>query len=178
MFRDRSLVPGEAVRLLALGLLAENPRSYGELAAEVRRVTGLLVGPSLDLLAPPLELLRIEGLVTEREAQLSLTEAGLTELRRLLEAPLRQAANDLQRLVVALKIRFLMVLDRDQRLLQMETLIEDAEREQARLRALKDTLQEARAGDDAFEAWLALEEAQSSDRVAWLRARAETLRHT
>ncbi len=173
MFRDRSLVPGQAVRLLALGLLAEAPRSYADLAAEVRHVTGLLVGPSLDLLAPPLELLRIEGLAEEEEDLLSLTEAGRDELRRLLEAPLRQAANDLRRLVVALKVRFLRLLDEEQRCMQMEALIEDAERESARL----DALIESSSRNDEFEAWLALEQAQSRDRLDWLRQRAETLRH-
>lgn len=173
MFRDRSLVPGQAVRLLALGLLAEAPRSYADLASEVRRVTGLLVGPSLDLLAPPLELLRIEGLAREEGDCLSLTESGRQELRRLLEAPLRQAANDLRRLVVALKIRFLPLLEGEQRFLQLEALIEDAERERARL----DALGGISSSNSEFEAWLALEQTQSRDRLDWLRQRSEALRH-
>ncbi|MEQ8652624.1 MAG: hypothetical protein RIC87_09205 [Kiloniellales bacterium] len=173
MFRDRSLVPGQAVRLLALGLLAEEPRSYGDLAAEVRRVTGLLVGPSLDLLAPPLELLRIEGLAREAEGRLGLTDAGRGELRHLLEAPLRQGASDLRRLVVTLKIRFIRFLDGEQRALQMDALIEDAERELARLAALN----ESNKGSGDFEAWLELEQAQSRDRLAWLHKRAEALKN-
>ncbi len=173
MFRDRSLVPSQAVRLLALGLLAEIGRSYADLASEVRRATGLLIGPSLDLLAPPLELLRIEGLAKEDGERLFLTNAGWEDLRHLLDAPLRQGASDLQRLVVALKIRFLPVMETNQRLLQMEALIEDAEREQARLAALIDTT----AQHSDFDAWLALEQAQSHDRLAWLRRRAEVLRH-
>ncbi|HYC12673.1 MAG TPA: hypothetical protein VEC75_00390, partial [Stellaceae bacterium] len=62
MFRDRSLVPAEAIRLTALGLLAEGPRRYGDLAAAVRHFTGRIVGPSLDLMGSSLELLRYEGL--------------------------------------------------------------------------------------------------------------------
>ncbi len=172
MFRDRSLVPGQAVRLLALGLLAESGRSYADLAAEVRRVTGLLVGPSLDLLAPPLELLRIEGLADESAGLLTLTAAGRQELMRLLDAPLRQGASDLQRLVATLKVRFLPLLEPERRLLQMEALIEDGEREQARLAALRST---ATAIED-FDAWLALEQTQSKERLAWLREKADTLR--
>ncbi len=172
MFRDRSLVPGQAVRLLALGLLAESPRTYAELASEVRRVTGLLVGPSLDLLAPPLELLRIEGLAEERQGLLSLTLPGRSELERLLAAPLRQGASDLKKLVVALKLRFLQLLDTEQRLLQLEALIEDSEGEQARLTALA----ESTADNRDFGEWLALEQAKVRDRLDWMRGRAAALR--
>ena len=36
MFRDKSLMPNEAVRLAALGLLSDQPKSYAGLADEVR----------------------------------------------------------------------------------------------------------------------------------------------
>ena len=63
MYRDNTLVPREAVRLLALGILRTREITYSELAAEVRHFTGHMVGPSLDLVAPPIELLKVEGLV-------------------------------------------------------------------------------------------------------------------
>ena len=63
MFRDNSLIPTEAVRLAALGFLAEAPRRYGDLAAEIRHFTGRVVGPSLDLMGTSLELMRFEGLI-------------------------------------------------------------------------------------------------------------------
>ncbi|HZB92408.1 MAG TPA: hypothetical protein VE397_13260, partial [Stellaceae bacterium] len=44
MFRDNSLVPLEAVRLCALGLLAEGERRYGDLAGEIRHFTSRVVG--------------------------------------------------------------------------------------------------------------------------------------
>ena len=39
MFRDKSLMPKEAIRLAALGLLGHGPMRYGELANEVRHFT-------------------------------------------------------------------------------------------------------------------------------------------
>ena len=62
MYKDNSLIPTEAVRLAALGTLQEGPRRYADLAAEVRGFVGHIVGPSLDLIGPPMELLRVEGL--------------------------------------------------------------------------------------------------------------------
>ena len=49
MYKDNSLIPTEAVRLAALGLLTEAPRSYAALADEVRHFTSRIVGPSLDV---------------------------------------------------------------------------------------------------------------------------------
>ena len=62
MYKDNSLVPSEAVRLAALGLLARGPRgSYADLARDIRHITSRIVGPSLDLLGPSLELSRSKG---------------------------------------------------------------------------------------------------------------------
>ena len=36
MYRDNTLIPSEAIRLLALGILADGDRRYAELASEVR----------------------------------------------------------------------------------------------------------------------------------------------
>ena len=63
MFRDNSLIPAEAIRLAALGLLAEAERRYGDLAGEIRHFTSRIVGPSLDLMGTSVELLRYEGLI-------------------------------------------------------------------------------------------------------------------
>ncbi len=171
MYRDKSLIPAEAIRLLALGLLAEAPRSYADLASEVRRVTGLLVGPSLDMLAPPLELLRIEGLVGEKDDRLTLTRVGRQEFERLMMTPLRQAASDLYRLVVALKLRFLSQLSKAEQAIQLAALTEAAEREGARLAALADGNGEA----GLFDAWLALERTQAEARLAWLKDKTDKI---
>src|SRR5258705_13704261 len=63
MNRDNSLIPSEAVRLAALGSLWQGARRYADLATEVRHFTGRIVGPSLELLGPSLEVLRLEGVV-------------------------------------------------------------------------------------------------------------------
>ena len=63
MYRDNTLIPSEAIRLLALGILADGETAYAELAGEVRHFTGHIVGPSLDLVGAPIEVLKVEGLV-------------------------------------------------------------------------------------------------------------------
>ena len=63
MYRDNTLIPSEAVRLLALGILATRECPYAELAHEVRHFVGHVVGPSLDLVGAPIEVLKIEGLI-------------------------------------------------------------------------------------------------------------------
>src|SRR5262249_61299787 len=88
MYKDNSLIPTEAVRLAALGLLSEGERSYAALADEVRHFTGRIVGPSLDLIGPPIEVLRVEGLVDASAGSgpatmLRITELGRQELVRL-----------------------------------------------------------------------------------------------
>ena len=82
MYRDNSLIPSETVRLAALGILSECQHSYGDLASEVRHLGARLVGPSLDLLGPSIELLKVEDLaaVTD-DGLLAITEKGRAELR-------------------------------------------------------------------------------------------------
>ena len=63
MYRDNSLIPSEALRLAALGSLWQRPKRYADLATELRHFTGRIVGPSLELLGPSLEVLRLEGLI-------------------------------------------------------------------------------------------------------------------
>jgi len=177
MYRDNSLIPSEAIRLLALGLLAEAPRSYGTLAAEVRRFTQLVVGPSLELVAPPLELLKIEGLVAADAAPgagaaalLSLTEAGQAELQTLLAANVRAPTNDISKLILALKMRFLPLMAPLAQRLQVELLLEVTLRERARLGELR-----ADPPNGVFAAWLDLETAQAEARLQWLERLAEGL---
>ena len=140
MYRDNSLMPSEAIRLLALGLLTDQPRGYAELAREVRHFTDHVVGPSLDLVAQPIELLKVEGLITAQgageEPLLAITEAGREALRALLTANVRPPVNDINKLIIALKMRFLHLLQADEQRLQTDILIEMCERELARLQAI------------------------------------------
>jgi len=167
MYRDNTLIPSEAIRLLALGLLAETPRSYAALAEGVREFLQLVVGPSLDLLAPPLELLKIEGLVEAAgsggEATLSLSRTGREELQRLLGANLRAPTTDISKLILALKVRFLALLPLAEQRLQAEMMAEVFQRARARLQELS----ERAPGAAAFGGWLAMELDKAARQLAW-----------
>src|SRR3546814_15849634 len=78
VYRDNTLIPSEAVRLLALGMLAGRPMSYAELAREVRHFTGRVMGPSLDLVGAPLEVLKVEGLVENRDRKSVVEGKGVS----------------------------------------------------------------------------------------------------
>ncbi|MGH6933163.1 MAG: hypothetical protein ACREEE_12100 [Dongiaceae bacterium] len=166
MYKDNSLIPTEAVRLAALGILAETAKSYAELADEVRHFTGRIVGPSLDLIGPPIELLKVEGLVeavagTDR---IGITASGRAELRRLLGANLRGPIGEFNKLVIALKLRFLDLLDVDARKLQAELLAEICERELARLTDLR---RQYRGQSNHLVDWLDHDITQVEARFAW-----------
>jgi DNA-binding PadR family transcriptional regulator len=172
MFRDNSLIPSEAIRLAALGFLAEGPRGYGELAAAIRHFTSCVAGPSLELMGTSLELLRYEGLASSdasaaaENAVLAITEAGRQNLRALLKARLRAPLGDLNRLMVLLKLRFLHVLPADERQEQMTLIAESVESELARLKDLRRTED---GSSDPFVDWL-------DHDIAALEARLQSLR--
>ncbi len=174
MYRDNTLIPSEAVRLLALGLLATGARTYSALASDVRHFAGRITGPSLDLVGAPLELLKVEGLaeaeedpeVPEAEALLTITEAGREELTRLMTSSIRAPVSDLNKLIIALKMRFLHLLEPAQQRVQAEILVEMSEREVARLVDLRASLV---SGDGHLIRWLDQEAEQAQARLAWYR---------
>ena len=137
MFRDQSLLPAEAVRLAALGLLAEGPRRYGDLATEIRHFIALAVGPSLDLMGSSIELLRHEGLATAEGDFLRLSAVGAEALKKLLQAPLRAPSNDASRLVLLLKLRFLHQLGSAERAAQRNQISDSLSVELARLEEMR-----------------------------------------
>jgi DNA-binding PadR family transcriptional regulator len=170
MYPDNSLIPTEAIRLAALGSVATAPKTYAALATEIRHFTGRIVGPSLDLIGPPIQHLELEGLVeragTGEDEAIRVTDAGLAELKRLLTANLRGPVGEFNKLVIALKMRFLHLLDDDARLAQAELLIEVCERELTRLTDLR--------GHHAAEGghligWLDHDIGQVEARLAWFR---------
>lgn len=181
MYRDNTLIPSEVVRLLALGILSEGRRPYAQLASEVRHFIGHIAGPSLDLVAPPIQLLTVEGFVEslgaseqadDDDAQiLVITAAGSEELHRLLGANMRAPINQLNKLILALKIRFLHLLPAQERTIQLDLLIEMTERELARLSELR-----ARHAEDPghLVAWLDHDIDTVTRRLAWLQSLAET----
>jgi DNA-binding PadR family transcriptional regulator len=173
MYRDNSLIPSEAIRLLALGILADGATTYAELAGEVRHFTGHIVGPSLDLVGAPIEVLKVEGLVGTADgngiaenARLHITEAGRQELTRLLNSNLRPPVSDINKLIITLKMRFLHLLEPSDCRLQAEMLAEMCERQLVRLTELH-----ARHTNSPghLNRWLAHEIDQTRDRLEWFR---------
>jgi DNA-binding PadR family transcriptional regulator len=143
MYADNTLTPKEAVRLCALGTLATESVRYSILARSIRHFISHITGPSLEVMGTSLELLKYEGLVSavngvgmEDDAVLSITEDGLSELRNLLTANVRTQASDMNKLIIALKFRFLHLLNNDDQQIQAEILIEAQEMELARLEEL------------------------------------------
>jgi DNA-binding PadR family transcriptional regulator len=172
MFRDNSLIPAEAIRLAALGILAEAPRRYGDVVLEIRHFTGRIVGPSLDLMGTSLEALRYEGLIEAVDgkgmsdnALLRLTQAGSQALIALLQAQLRAPVGDFNRLSLLLKLRFLHYLPPAERQTQLALIGESLESELARLEDLR-----ARHADapGPFLGWLDRDIASLRERLAWL----------
>jgi len=175
MYRDNTLIPAEAVRLAALGSLAEGEKGYGDLAREIRFFVARIVGPSLDMLGMSLELLRHEGLIAadgepdptrmgRDDATLRITEEGRAAFATLMTSSVRGLTSDLSRLVIALKMRFLPLLDEGDRHEQAEILAEACETELARLKDLRSAY-----GHDFLAEWLDREIAELTERHAWFK---------
>ncbi len=177
MFSDHSLMPKEALRLAALGMLAEQPMTYGALASAVRDFVHHIMGPSPDAMGSSLELLRIEDLVRPRDdgdgqPVFELTAKGGAEFVNLMLATVRAPFNDLNKLVVALKLRFLPLLPAVGQRDQTTLLIEACRVELARLLDLRGR-QASRPGP--FLAWLDHDIAQAQERLSWFEALAARL---
>lgn len=183
-FRDHSLIPAEATRLAALGLLAAGPRPYGELAVEVRRFASRMLGPSLDILGTSIELLRHEGLIEavgtrtspshslRADTTVQLTAAGREVLHELLTSRVRSPMTDLTRMVVALKLLFIDLLSPPEQRAQFEMLVELATAELARLADLRN---QGGPGASTLGDWLSQEIAQTEERRAWYQRRLDAI---
>ena len=95
-----------------------------------------------------------------------ITAAGRAEFERLMGAALRPPVNDLSKLSLALKLRFLHLLAPGQRRIQAEAMVEMAEQELARL---KDLYRREEAPAGPFARWLAHEIEQAEARLSWFR---------
>ncbi|MDJ0949003.1 MAG: hypothetical protein QNJ94_08780 [Alphaproteobacteria bacterium] len=172
MYRDKTLIPSEAIRMLALGILAQAPTRYAALASEVRHFATRIVGPSLDILGSSIELLRYEGLIEategeglEDDALLRITEAGRASLGELLRSNVRAPIDDINKLVIAGKMRFLHVLASEDQREQLEALVELYNTELARLEDLK----AHHTGEPGhLVAWLEHDIGQLQARIDWL----------
>jgi hypothetical protein len=175
MFRDHSLVPAEAIRLAALGFLAEGPQPYSELARAVRDLAGVVTDPSTELMGTPLELLRYEKLVeanTAADPELRITAAGREALGALLRARLRAPTTDLGRLGLTLKLRFLHHLPPAEQADQLSLVIAACESGLARTEGLR-----TRHGETAglLGEWLDHDIDHAKACIALLRERRNTL---
>jgi hypothetical protein len=180
MTRDQALIPTEAIRLAALGILAEGPKRYGELAVAVRHFASRMLGPSLDILGTSIELLRYEGLIEAVDARMGpgqsmkadievkLTEPGRAAFKELLISRVRAPLTDLTKLVIALKLRFFDQMDAAERSAQLDMLIDLTTSEIARLNDLRADY--TKAGNPLGD-WLAQDIQQAEQRLAWYRER-------
>lgn len=169
MFSDNSLLPKETIRLAALGILSETPLAYAALANAVRQFIGRIAGPSLELAGPSIELLRYEGLVEpvtdDADPPLRLTDDGRAELHLLMRSTVRPPLTDMSKLVIALKMRFLDLLDPEEKHDQAELMIEACDLELARLADLRDPA----SSEIWFQEWLDHDISLVEARLAWLR---------
>ncbi|WP_020592664.1 hypothetical protein [Kiloniella laminariae] len=175
MYRDNTLVPAEATRLLALGLLLEKSMSYGELAQTVRGFTSLVVGPSLDLIGTPLEVLKVEGLVKkspDNETELCLTETGREEFNELMASNLRAPVTDMSKLIIAIKMRLLHLADEKTRNMQINLLVDIHERQLNRLLELKQGYTPAKG---EFSGWLDQDITHTREQLASYEAMAASI---
>jgi DNA-binding PadR family transcriptional regulator len=173
MFRDRTLMPAEALRLAALGILAERgPMAYAALATEVRLFTASFGGSPVDVMSSSIELLRFEGLIRTVEeaddpgnAVVELTDEGRAAIEELLQAPIK-SGNAYAKLLTALKMRFLVLLPAERQAEQIEMLAEARQGELARMLDLRAKLCDR---DPGFIAWLDHEIGRIETDLAWLR---------
>lgn len=181
MYPDQSLMPKEAVHLAALGILAEGPRTYADLAAMVRDFTSHVVGPNLDLMGTSIQLLSFEGFIAADErgarsqvlapdAMLSITDNGRTELKNLLLASVRTPFNDLNKLVVALKMRLFGLLDDAERQTQIEVIGSALSSELARLTLLRQRRADEAGDADPLVRWLDHDLSQIEDSLRWFES--------
>ncbi len=171
MYADNTLTPKETVRFCALGTLAEMPMSYSKLAISVRHFIDRVQGPSLDVLGTSIELLKYEGLVETSGSDQSdpvykITEMGRDELNQLLTAGIRATDSDHNKLIEALKFRYLHLLPTPEQEEQTDLLEERAEVQLSRL-------QDLRAQYDKEPGhlvdWLDRETGEIQDRLDWLK---------
>ncbi len=171
MYQDKALVPTDAVKLAALGVLMDKTMSYADLARDIRYFVARVVGPSLDLLGSSLEILRLEGLIENKSATpdpesniLAITLEGKDMFADLMSCSLRTPPDDATRLVMALKLRFLTFLDEEERLDQIDLLREIAQTELARFEDLKKS-----HGEDGYLGQaLDMDITQVRARLSWL----------
>ena len=110
----------------------------------MRSFISRIVGPSLELMGTSIELLKLEGLIetvndndADDESLLQLSPSGLQELKDYLRSNLKSGGSELNKLVIALKLRFIDILDDDERQDQLLAIRDMYHNEKRRLEDLK-----------------------------------------
>ena len=110
----------------------------------MRNFISRIVGPSLELMGTSIELLKLEGLIETVNdndkgdaSLLQLSPAGLQELKEYLRSNLKSGGSELNKLVIALKLRFIDILDDDERRGQLLAIRDMYHNEKRRLEDLK-----------------------------------------
>ncbi len=172
MYRDNTLIPTEAIRLAALGYLASAPARYADVAGEVRQFASRITGPSLDVLGTSIELLRYEGMVepidgkgVEDNAILKITESGREELQSLLRSNVRTPVDGVNKLILALKLRYIHLLDAAEQAEQVDMLVDMSKNELIRLDELASRYCEE---SGHLGEWLDHDRGQVQSRIDWL----------
>ena len=180
MFSDNTLTPKEAIRLCALGTLALAPLRYSDLATATRHFISHIQGPNLDMMGSSIELLKFEGLVEatdgkgmEDDATLAITEKGHGEFITLLSANIRATATELNKLIIALKFRFLHLLDTAAQREQIDLLIDVTTSEHTRLDDLRRSAKSESGG--YLDDWLDHDIEVLAARISWLAAFRDSL---
>ena len=97
-----------------------------------------------------------------------LSRTGRDAFISLMQARLRAPMNDTQKLALALKLRYLHHLDLEDRMDQVELLLELTEAELARLRDLQHQEKQSGNASGYLDEWLEIEIDQAETRRAWL----------
>jgi DNA-binding PadR family transcriptional regulator len=181
VFADNTLTPKEAIRLCALGTLAQAdaPMLYSALANAIRHFTSRITGPSLDIMGTSIELLKYEGLVApiegdgaEDDSPLALTDNGRAELKTLMTSRIRAQGGEVNKLIATLKLRFLHLLEKEEQIRQIDLMIEGTDTEIARLDDLRNTHENA---PGYLSDWLDHDISQLENHLNWLEALREKL---
>ena len=181
MFADNTLTPKEAIRLCALGTLAQAdaPMRYSALANAIRHFTSRITGPSLDIMGTSIELLKYEGLVApidgdvmEDDAPLALTDLGRNELTTLMTSRIRSQGGEVNKLIATLKLRFLHLIESVEQIRQIDLMIEAADTEIARIDDLRDSHANA---PGYLSDWLDHDIRQLENHLQWLESLREKL---
>ena len=184
MYSDNSLTPREAIRLCALGILAQSETegnlTYDELVYSVRYFVSMLTGPSLDLMGESIELLRHEDLVEiyaggDSQQKLKITDKGFKSLNILLLSSVRPGNNDLNELVMALKFRFFSLLSLEDQVSQIDNFIDVYDTELIRLEEL---IKKDFSESEYLFGWLEHDAERVSARLKWLQHFRESLIET